>query len=730
MWQIIGIIVAYVFYYGAIQVVFHYPVWLNYFFVAIIGISVSGFLRYLNKSGLTIQTTLKTSILSLCVFIILYLVYKGIVPIVYAMYFNAAIYGVTTLILYIYRDKRQTNLSFIQLVVGNIVFVLSLTLLKYIFSEIYLVAIANGAIFLISLGSMLYYLEYTSLHLFDANALLLEERDTSDALRKKFEVALQVTHEGIWEYSFSENKAFVSQTLQELMQSNDSNITSPYHYLLEHIHPDDRRGIVEIVGGEHDDDFKNYWINTGKTNQEVEFRLYNDVQNRFCWTRVKMTGVKDPESGFYKLYGAVSVIQDVKDAEERISNLAYYDQLTGLPNQTKLYDDLNEIRTIKTFFLIDLDRFKYVNDSRGHAFGDAVLQKVASEISGLSKINTSVYRFTGTEFLVATDPDNQEHISQMITAYFTGGIVVGESKIHLTASIGCCDYNPQEGGVETLLIQLDLSKNKAKEKGGNCTVVYSEDLYHLLRKRVLMSEALREAIVNNDIYFEYQSQIDLRSNQIVGYEALLRWNMNGERIPPDVIISVAEETGQIYPLGLKIIEIIFSESGFVEENQTVSINLSPMQLEQDEFSNDVKKLLDQTGVSADRFVFEITETLLLQGLESSKKVLSDLKNLGFKLSLDDFGTGYAAYNYLTYLPLDELKLDKSLTRTLLETPRNAEIVKHMIDIGKILGFTVVCEGIESEAELKVLQAFNCDRGQGYHFSVPLKIEQIKKLRIG
>ncbi len=722
LWQTIGILVAYAFYYKDLQVMLHYPQWLNFFFVMVMGISLYAFLSFLFRHGFSKKTLYNTLGLSCAMLLVFYLVHTSTVSLQVVLFANIFVYSVSLVILYRNRDPRQSFLSFAQIAVGIIAFSLAAAL-KGIITPAYTISIANGSIFIIALGAMMYYLEHTTYRMADINQSLVDERDISEDLRKKYEMVLENVHEGIWEYDLVDNRAFLSDVLRDFFGVSTKYLEGAFEVLVKHFHPEDLRSLADQISGTTHEALVYSMMRGSPSAAGKEYRIFSHVENRYVWVNLKATRVIDPKTFRIHLYGTMSVIQNARDAEERIYQLAYYDQLTGLRNATSFYEELEQLRkndaTQRVLFLVDLDRFKYINDSRGHSFGNAVIRNIARNLVPLHQFECEAYRFGGTEFLLTAPLEYLAEISIHLSHLFGTAMDINGSSIHLTASIGYCPIGPETLTTEKLMIQLDLAKNKAKEMGGNCQVGYSESFNEELQKKVTLSDALRKALLDRDLYMHYQPKICLKTGDTVGYEALLRWNLEGSHVPPDQIIEIAEETGQIHALGRLIIDMVFQESTFAEAHQTIAINLSVMQLEQNGFLEDVEVLQRLHGVQPARFIFEITESVLMQGMESAVKTLYTLQEKGYRISLDDFGTGYASYNYLSRLPINELKLDKSLTQSVLDSEKDKAIVRHMVEIGKLLNFTVVCEGVENLEEYEALKSYGCDLGQGYYFSVPL-----------
>lgn len=729
LWQTIGICVAYAFYYSSLYTMLNYPHWLNLFFVGILGISVAAFLTFLIRNGISRETAYKTLALSSSVFLILYLVYASYVPVVVVLGFNILIFTVSLVIIYLKRDHRQSYLSFSQIGVGIITFSISIVL-KGVFTQEYVTGIANGSIFIIAMGSMLYYLEHTTFHMKDINCSLVAERDISEGLRKKYEMVLENVREGIWEYDLENDRVFLSGMLREFFGVTEC-MENAFETLLKHVHPEDARFFSEQISGITHEDLVYHLMRNAPSITGKEYRFFSQVESRYVWVNFKATRVLDPKKFTVRLYGTITVIQDAREAEERIYQLAYYDQISGLRNATSFHEHLEKIQQRESeenvFFLIDLDRFKYINDSRGHRFGDEVIRQIARSLINLQISGCDAFRLGGTEFLLVTSQKNFDRISDGLSQIFSTAIEINDSSIHLTASIGYSFFNPQATSSERLMIQLDLAKHRAKDLGGNCQVEYLDAFSEELEENVMLSEALRSGIRKKELSMHYQPKVCMDTGVISGYEALLRWNLNGKWIPPDKIIRIAEETGQIHALGKLIIEMVFEESGFAEDHQSIAINLSVMQLEYAGFLSEIDLLQDTYQMDSSRFIFEITENVLMQGVEEIISTLNQLRVRGYRVALDDFGTGYASYTYLSRLPINELKLDRSLTQSIIAFEKDAAIVRHMIDIGKVLGFTVVCEGIETFEEYAALKSYGCDIGQGYYFSKPLPSSRFLKM---
>lgn len=727
LWQIIGVGVSYAFYYEHLNILLGHPGWLGLLFIFAIGVSLLALWFYVKSGRMRLGTLLKCALVMVLAFGVFFLVNQGVVPSWLVMLGNVAVYSVAFVLMLRYRDPRQSNLSFAQISVGIVVLALT-TMMREYYSPEYLAGITNGGIFIIALGSMLYYMENGTYLLKDANRSLVSERDVSEKLKSKYEMVLNTIQEGIWDYDPDTDRVFLSGMLRAFFGVTTANVENAYQLLLGSLYPDDLPLLESLFGDLSLDALRKGIREQEPSEKGRDYRLFSHIENRYIWVNLRTKRVKEEDTGKYHLYGTIRIIQGDRDAEERIYQLAYHDQLTGLKNKTAFFERLESLLVNSTenhaLFLMDLDRFKYINDSRGHKFGNAVLVNVAERLATLCADKAELFRYGGTEFVALLPQREFAAFSIALRHLFETPFDIDGSGIYLTASVGFSVFNPQETSSDTIMIRLDLAKHKAKEQGGDCQVGYTEEYGREVREKVLLSDAMREAIEAGEMLMHYQPKFAMQGCRVVGYEALLRWRLNGQWIPPDRIIQIAEETGQIQALGHQIIDRVFTDSRMIPQDETIAINLSVMQLESQGFLAGLDTLERQHGVTPGRFLFEITENVLMQGMENVSETLYILRERGYQVSLDDFGTGYASYNYLSRLPIDELKLDKSLSQSVLRSDRDQAIVRHMIEIGKLLGFTVVCEGIERQEEAELLQVMGCDIGQGYHYSVPLPLEKV------
>ncbi len=433
------------------------------------------------------------------------------------------------------------------------------------------------------------------------------------------------------------------------------------------------------------------------------------------------------------------VIEKKEQAENSLQHLAYHDELTGLPNRNLLIDRITQ--SIKTssrdnqqiaILFLDLDRFKNINDSLGHTVGDALIQEVASRLHTTLRSHDTVSRNGGDEFVIVLErlknSNEAVHVAQKVIACLTDTFEIQSHKIHIGASIGISIY-PGDGDTPLILLRnADTAMYRAKKSGGNQLQFYDKSMSNQLRDRLELENELHNALAEKEFYMVYQPQVNCVSGITTGFESLIRWNNKkyGE-ITPDRFVPLLEETGLIYSVGEWIVSDVIS---FVrlhnDKNVRFSINLSALQCNDLKFIDYVKKEIKRSGIEPSQIEFEITETLLINDFEKTKTFLDGLHSIGCAIALDDFGTGYTSMNYLARLPIDIIKVDKSLIRNIDESNNLQSIVRAIVTMSKSLNMTNIFEGVETNDELAEIKKLDGEIIQGYLFSKPLSAEDVGK----
>jgi diguanylate cyclase (GGDEF)-like protein/PAS domain S-box-containing protein len=467
---------------------------------------------------------------------------------------------------------------------------------------------------------------------------------------------------------------------------------------------------------------------------------------------LSITTVSDADNRVTNYVAAFTDITKDKEAEETIHNLAYYDPLTALPNRRLMWERLKHGIEVGrrdgkqlALLMLDLDRFKAVNDSMGHLAGDELLQQVAARINARLRDVDMVARLGGDEFIVLlediTHPEDAARVAEEIVADLSKPFELLQNssanpelsrKVRIGASIGISLF-PQHGdSPEALMDNADIALYRAKDEGRGCFAYFSEEFTIIARERIALETRLRRATEQRELCVYYQAQIDIDSGLIVGAEALVRWQDPSEGlISPSSFISIAEETGLIVEIGAWVLRETcrqgrrWIDAGF--PSLTLAVNVSPHQFRRSDISALVAEVLHETGFPAELLELELTESGLMENEDKAVEVLNNLRAQGVRLAIDDFGTGYSSLAYLKRFPLDVLKIDKSFIDDIPSLQDDMEITATIVAMGHILGFKVLAEGVETLEQLAFLREKGCDTYQGYIKSKPLPAEEFARL---
>jgi len=447
-----------------------------------------------------------------------------------------------------------------------------------------------------------------------------------------------------------------------------------------------------------------------------------------------INAVKSPTGNVINYVGIFSDISVVKESQRRVEFLATHDDLTGLPNRVLFMDRLRQTiihaeRSQNSFavLFIDLDNFKVINDSLGHAAGDELLIEVAKRLRECVRGGDTVARFGGDEFALLIEEASvadAEIAAHRIADSMLHPYIIGRQNIYPSASIGICLY-PNDGvDPETLLKNADSAMYQAKDGGKRAHHFFTIELKRAADERLKLETELRGAIERNELFLLYQPQIDIASGKLIGVEALVRWQHRSEGlILPSKFIPLAEKAGIIDRLGEWVAATACKQMAqWIKHGHDiprVSINVSPFQFRRGNVSAMMLRLLSLHGLDAEYVMLELTESALVEDFEQVQQLLQELKALGVKLSIDDFGTGYSSLSYLRRLPIHEFKIAQQFVTDIDHNTDAQAIAKTILVMAQALGFSVVAEGIENEAQLNVLRQYGCDIGQGYLFSYPL-----------
>jgi predicted signal transduction protein with EAL and GGDEF domain/CheY-like chemotaxis protein len=521
-----------------------------------------------------------------------------------------------------------------------------------------------------------------------------------------------------------------------------------FRLLLRMVPEDERKGFVELT-------------HEAMAHSKV---LATDIRASLIDGRQRIVHIEaEPEFNEHgNLIGYTGIVQDVTDrrlAEDRIRHLANFDTLTGLPNRRQLIwraeRALEHARKLNHQFallLIDLDRFKVINDTLGHGAGDELLMEVSRrlrscvrhsdqvldssvETVGLRSHRTleAVGRLGGDEFVAllpeVADEHDAERVADRILDLMRQPIMVGMQECFVTASVGIALY-PRDGtSVADLLRNSDVAMYSVKSSGRNSASLYRPSLSGQGREKLELESALHKAIERNELVLHYQPKVDVRGARMVGAEALMRWRRNGVLVPPGDFIPLAEETGLITPLSEWAIREAARQARIWQDNfgfaDSIAVNLPNRLFERTDLVEYIHNAVTTYGVPHHAIELEITETGLMKDLQNVIPSLHRLNEIGVEISIDDFGTGYSSLSYLTTLPISELKIDRSFIRDLGMTPQSSAVVTAIIALARSLNLRVVAEGVENLRQMEVLHRLGCGIMQGFLFSKPQPPEDIE-----
>ena len=457
---------------------------------------------------------------------------------------------------------------------------------------------------------------------------------------------------------------------------------------------------------------------------------------------------REPTSAETRLVNVATRIAGIaierKLAEERIQFMANHDALTGLPNRVLLNDRLSQAilhaqrydRWVTVLF-VDLDNFKFINDSLGHNAGDELLRTIAKRMVDRVRATDTVVRLGGDEFVVVlTDqPKSADSISQTVQKIqlaIAEPVHLEGHDLRVTSSLGVATYPDDGAGADTLLANADAAMYRAKEVGRDNFQFYTAELNTKVHEKFLLQEELRNAVARSEFVLHYQPEVDLRTGRVFAVEALVRWkHPKLGMVPPNRFIPTAEENGLIVPIGDWVLHEACRQNKAWQDaglpHMVVSVNVSARQFREKNLIHRVVSALESSGLEARYLELELTESLIMQDVELAVATMKELQGLGIQLSIDDFGTGYSSLSALKTFPVTRLKIDKSFVDGLLADENDRAVAGAVVSLGQTLNLRVVAEGVETDAQAEFLRSINCDEMQGYLFSKPLPAEGLEEL---
>ncbi|MDF2878468.1 MAG: sensor- diguanylate cyclase/phosphodiesterase [Clostridia bacterium] len=595
---------------------------------------------------------------------------------------------------------------------------------------------------------------------------ILNHQEKLKTSEERFRLALQGSNDLIWDIDFISHQHYFSERWGDFLGYGSEEFPKSFEDLANFLHPDDIQPLEKATNDyfegkssfyscEHrlltKDGIYKWFYSRGKALRDASGKIIRFAGSLSDITETKENALKlqnsyeELEATYEELYGTQEELtrqnMALHDYQKSLHQMAYYDHLTGLPNRLHLYENLtHQLKNFpdrqKALLFIDLDNFKFINDTLGHAVGDELISNIGSRLKNLLITEHIISRLGGDEFIIClyqyTDLDDVQEASKKIIQCLDQPFKIRNSTLHVTMSIGIALY-PQHGTTsDELLKNADIAMYKAKARGKNRYVVYDNEMNASIKERMLIEENLRTALSHDEFRVYYQPQVDTKTQQICGFEALIRWqNKDLGVVPPLKFIPIAEETHLIIPIGHWVLKQACSflktlyDQGF--SALTMSVNISMLQLVQEDFIESVMSILQLTGLPPHYLELEITESILMESYEAISLKLHQLRLAGIQIALDDFGQGYSSLSYLKRylkrLPINTLKIDKLFIDNIGLSAAENELADVIVMIGRRMGLTVLAEGVETKEQLDYLKHHQCDKIQGYYFSEALPEEE-------
>jgi len=596
------------------------------------------------------------------------------------------------------------------------------------------------ALFALSLGGMIFAAIWTSSEL----AARERERDLAEAARRERESELKrqtallaqtqhAAHIGGWEFDLISNHLYWTEETFRIHETSPEDFTPAVEQAIEFYAPESRGAIRAAI---------ETGIRRGEP-WDIELELIT-ARGRRIWVRTTGCAEFGGNDMPVKLSGSFQDVTERRRADERIRRLAHYDELTGLPNRNLFGYHLSRAlshaeRYNKRFsvLFIDLDRFKNINDSLGHDVGDAVLKIIGRRLTDAMRAADVVARLGGDEFVVIAEElssnEGSADVARKLLAQIELPVPLQGQEFILTASIGIATFPADGRDMQTLIKRADIAMYRAKDLGKNTFEFYSPQMDSANVDRLSLESRLKRAMAEMDQFvLHYQPKVSVQDGRIVGVEALVRW-LSPDRglVPPAEFIPLAEETGLIGAIGEWVLRtaarqaLAWRNAGLPVVR--MAINISARQLYSDDLVDQVRNVLEETGIDPGTLELEITESVMMQNVPQMSERLGQLKALGLHIAIDDFGTGYSSLSYLKRLPIDSLKVDRSFVMDVPGDADDATITRAIIALAHSLRLEVVAEGVETEAQLSFLRDLHCDQIQGYIFSKPVPAAELEEL---
>jgi len=551
----------------------------------------------------------------------------------------------------------------------------------------------------------------------------------------RYALAVEGSRDGLWHWDLKKNEVYYSPRWKAMLGYRDEEISTAPKEWLGRMTMEDRKVTKELISSHL----------KGNTHFfENEYRIMHK-DGTYRWMLARGLACRDREGHLHRLAGFQTDMTAFKEDERQRKHDSLHDSLTELPNRMLFIDRVEQAlarskanKTMLAVLVLGLDRFKNINNSFGRRVGDQLLVEVAHRLRPLLPSTYTAARLGGDEFAILMDEIQDSRVPQrMVSRIHTelGKVFhIAEQDFFIKTSIGVALSTRHYEQAADMLRDADAAKNRAKSQGQGSYELFATNIRLEALTTIQLEADLRRAFERKEFRVFYQPMICLRTGDLLGFESLVRWVKEGRStISPAHFIPIAEDTGLIVPLGMWILEescrqmVEWQKEFNLPEPLKISVNLSNKQFVQPDLKQEIERVLHETGLPGRCLKLEITESVIMDDVESVTKVLNDLKKLEIQFSIDDFGTGYSSLSYLHLLPLDTLKIDRSFVSKMNRDEKQAAIVRTVISLAKNLNMSVVAEGVEYPEHVAALQGLSCDIGQGYYFAKPLKQADAREL---
>lgn len=591
--------------------------------------------------------------------------------------------------------------------------------------------------FVILLIGLFFFAVYWIRRLKDEVRVRLNAESALRASEERFDLAIRGTSDGIWDWNLDTNQVYFSPRVLEILGGASSNINRTEGIVqlgmepwLQGVHPTDSRQVKSAI----DEHLEN------RLPLDVEYRVTNH-RDEWIWLRMRGQGLWDDNDQAIRLCGSIMDITQTKRADEEVRRLAYYDNLTGIPNRERFkvtlqgaVHHLNASNRPFAVLFVDLDHFKIINDSLGHRIGDLLLKHVAQSLRDLLPPSCFIGRLGGDEFAVLFDNlINKKQVMQWadeILYTIALPLKLDGHDIRTTASIGISFCQKRPMGLDTVMEQADIAlfEVKRQQRGRYC--IHEAAMTEKILATTALANDLSQAQRNGELFLVFQPQVHLKEERVIGCEALLRWRHPKKGlIPPGEFIPLAEDRGLIHQIGDWVMyQACLQAKQWLDRGidfQQVGINVSSLQLLEPNFVTRVYRILQEIDLPAKYIELEITETVLMQDISLAEKAMRELNRLGVTFSIDDFGTGYSSLRYLHRLPIERVKLAQEFIKDMAPDDEGA-VISAALQLSKNLNIPVIAEGIETFRHFEQLKQQDCDQGQGYLFARPMPAHEFEQ----